>query len=256
MPGWPVLMAGTISKSNELVNVYAGHLESNYRKINEFNLLNTLREPAHIQKSKLVDHYFQQTYSFSRAYFYGEGKAKLPESFIADQEDAISRIKLEASLIIAGFIPESAFLEGTKGPRPFLCVVDDTQSITGTTDEVTLEYEYAAIGSGRYPAISNLFRRSQDSMNSLIQTLYNVYEANCLSDKVPGVGREFANIDVLYSDGSIKSVNEEGYKYLESLFKRFGPKSVDTKKIEFKQEFLEPFEDDSNPPASGDSSKS
>ena len=240
-PGWPVLMAGTISKSYELLNVYAGHLASNYQKIDEFNLLTSLREPAHIQKCKLVDHYFQQTFSFSRSYFYGQGKEKLPEKFIADQEEVISRIKLEASLIIAGYIPETDFLKGGKGPRPFLCVVDDTQSVSGA-DEVTIEYEYAAIGSGHYPAISNLYRREQDSVNSLIQTLYNVYEANCLSDKVPGVGREFVKIDVLYSDGSLKSVSEAGYKYLKSLFKKYGPKHVDAKKIEFKEDFIEPYD--------------
>jgi hypothetical protein len=248
-PGWPTLVAGTIPKGHELVNVYAEYLDAHYNEINEFNLVEYLRKPVHIQKLRLVDHYFQQTFSFTSAYFYGEGKTKLPESFILEQEVAVSRIKLEASLIIAGFIAEGNFLDGTKAPRPFLCVVDEDRLVTGTED-VTLESEYDAIGSGHYPAISNLYRRSQDSINSLIQTLYNVYEANCLSDKVPGVGREFVNIDVLYADGSIKSVSDAGYKYLKGLFRKFGPKPIKSEQIEFKQDFLEAFDTGNDDPES------
>jgi hypothetical protein len=239
--GWPVMMAGIIPKANELVNIYAEYLNEHYKEINEFNLIKHLREPVHIQKLRLIDHYFQQTFAFTREYFYGKGKSRLPESFILDQETAISRIKLGASLLIAGFVPESDFIDGTKPIRPFLCVVDEDR-ITEGTEGVALEAEYDAIGSGYHPAISNLYRREQDSTNSLIQTLYNVYEANSLSDKVPGVGREFLNMDVLYSDGTIKSVSKKGYKYLKGLFKKFGPKEVNAKKLEFQEEFIEPYD--------------
>lgn len=236
--GWPTLIAGTISKANELLRVYAGYLSEHFHEIDEFNILDHLRKPAHLQKQKLVDHYLQKTFSFGRDYFHKEGKHKLPESFITAQQDVISRITLDASLIIAGFMEESDFVEGRKEPRPFLCVVDDLK--TGV-DEVTLESEYAAIGSGNYTALSTLYRRVQDSIDSLGRTLYNVYEANCLSDKVPGVGKKYLNIDILYADGTIKTLSDEGYEYLKELFEKYGPKRISEKKIEFKESFVEPF---------------
>jgi hypothetical protein len=236
-PGWPALMAGTISRAGELLNVYAEYLAKNFAGIDEFNLLDQLRKPAHIQKARLVDHYLQQTFSFNRAYFHGDGKNKLPEDFMRIQQEIISRIKLEASLIIAGYIEESIFAENTKAERPFLCVIDDD---TGK-DEVALEYEYAAIGSGSYPALSSLYRREQHSTNSLARTLYNVYEANCLSEKVPGVGRNIIKIDVLFPGGKVKSFTPSGYKYLRTKFLKYGPQRFREKDMEFKEEFVKPI---------------
>jgi hypothetical protein len=50
--GWPTLLAGTISKANELLNVYAGYLSEHFHEIDEFNILDHLRKPAHLQKQK------------------------------------------------------------------------------------------------------------------------------------------------------------------------------------------------------------
>ena len=246
--GWPVLMAGTLTRANELLNVYAGYLSQHDKGINEFNLLDHMRKPAHIQKAKLVDHYLEQAFSFNRAYFYGDGKTKLPEEFVSRQQDMISRIKLDASLLIAGFIAESDYSNGTVNQRPFLCVVDDSKSAFGIED-VTLEYEYEAIGSGAGTALSMLFRREQESTDSLPCTIYNLYEANCMSDKVPGVGRDILNVDVLYSDGKMKTLTEDGYKYLRARFKKFGPKPINAQDIELKPDFLEPYSPERTDPS-------
>jgi hypothetical protein len=244
--GWPTMIAGTLTKADDLLNVYAGYLAQHFVEINEFNLLDHLRKPAHIQKGKLVDHYLQQAFSFNRSYFYGDGKTKLPEEFILRQQDAIGRIKLDASLIISGFLPETDFARNTVEPRPFLCVVDDTRSSMGV-EEVFIEHEYDAIGSGSGTALSMLFRREQDSIDSLACTVYNVYEANCMSDKVPGVGRFFVNIDILYLNGTMKTLTEDGYKYLKQKFKSYGPNKIKEKDLEMKEDFLEPFPEGSKP---------
>ncbi|HEY3927341.1 MAG TPA: hypothetical protein VGL89_03095 [Candidatus Koribacter sp.] len=245
--GWPVLCAGVISSSNALVNVYAGYLEKNFDKITEFTLMDHLRVPAHVQKAKLVDHYLQQSFSFNRAYFYGQGKSKLPEEFVARQQDAISRIKLEASLIICGFMDERDYVTNTVNKLPFICVVDDTRSSNGV-EEVMLEYEYDAIGSGSATALSMLYRREQDSTDSLASTLYNVYEANGMSDKVPGVGKSFINLAVLYRDGHLEAVTEDGYKYLKKQFTRFGPKRTKEDSFTVNSGFLEPYDFQTNQP--------
>jgi hypothetical protein len=103
-----------------------------------------------------------------------------------------------------------------------------------------LEYEYDAIGNGCYPALSNLYRREQDSLNPLAQTLYNVYKANVLGDKVPGVGKEFIKINILYSDGTLKTFTNDGYTYLRRRFLKYGPQPIKAGEIEFKDDFVEP----------------
>jgi hypothetical protein len=90
--GWPTLVAGTISRANELINVYAGYFKEHEGEIHEFNLIDHLRKPAHLQKEKLVDEYLRQTYSFDRSHFYGPGSTALPETFLSTVTENISRI--------------------------------------------------------------------------------------------------------------------------------------------------------------------
>jgi hypothetical protein len=236
--GWPTLVAGTISRANELINVYAGYFKDHEGEINEFNLIDHLRLPAHNQKEKLVEEYLRQTYAFDRAYFYGSGGSSLPETFVSAVTENISRIKLDGSLLVAGFINETDFDSGDISPRPFLGVIDETTDVSGSQEYVRLEYEFAAIGSGQYTALSSLYRREQDSTNSLRRTLYKVYEANRLSEKVPGVGEEYIAMYILYSDGRVEELTTEGYKYLRDLYKKFGPQKIDSKKFLNKREFF------------------
>lgn len=258
--GWPTLIAGVITKANDLVEVYAEYLASHFAEITEFNLKDKLRIPAHTQKERLVDEYLRQTYAFSREYFNNKGKKVLPESFMSTALDDVSRIKLDGSLIISGFFGESDFYSGEMKQRPFLAVVDEYTDVKGSQEYVRLESAFAAIGTGSYTALSTLYRRRQQSTDSLVRTLYNVYEANRLSEEVPGVGKEFLSIDVLHEDGKMESMTDAGYKYFRALYeKKYGPREIKEKdKLEILPEFLEPFDAPATPPkpSAPDSSQS
>jgi hypothetical protein len=240
--GWPTLVAGTISRANELINVYAGYLNEHETEITEFNLIDHLRIPTHLQKEKLVDEYLRQTYSFDRPYFYGAGSTALPETFVSAVTENISRIKLDGSLIIAGFSNETDLDSGEVSPRPFLAVVGEITDVSGSQEYVRLEYEFAAIGSGQYTALSSLYRREQDSGNSLRRTLYKVYEANRLSEKVPGVGEKYIALYTLHSDGHVEELTKAGYDYLSDLYDEFGPQKIDGKKLLDNKEFFQPLD--------------
>jgi hypothetical protein len=241
--GWPTLIAGTISKANDLVNVYAEYLAEHLAEINEFNLLAHLRKPTHIQKENLAEEYLRQTYAFDRDYFYGKGKRVLPETFISSVTENLARIKLDASLIICGFWQETDFCTNKLSPRPFLAVVDDYADVSSSQEYVRLEYEFAAIGTGSYTALSTLYRREQDSTDSLARTIYNVYEANRLSEQVPGVGKEFLTIDVLYPSGRMVSLTKDGYEYLRKQYGKYGPRAIREKaKFEMNADFFEAFD--------------
>jgi hypothetical protein len=235
-PGWPVMVAGNISKAGDLSDVYSEYLDAHFSEINEFNLKDQLRIPAHLQKERLVDEYLRQTYGFSREYFYGTGMSTLPETFVSSVIDRISRIKLDASLLIGGFVKVPQYDSDKPLTRPFLAVVDDVSNVS-----VSLEYEFAAIGSGDYSALSSLYRRKQDSTDSLERTLYNVYEANRLSENVPGVGKEFLLMHILHPDGRLEAVSADGYEHLGCLYTEFGPQEIDVEKLSLQEDFFTPL---------------
>jgi len=203
------------------------------------------RPPSHSSphpEGALVDEYLRQTYAFDRKYFFDKSKNLMPETFISAVAGDIARIKLEGSLIISGFADEADFYAGGKQRQSFLAVIDEDTDVTGTQEYVRMESEFAAL--------STLYRRRQQSTDSLVRTLYNVYEANRLSEEVPGVGKEFLSIDVLHTDGKMESMTDAGYKYFRALYeKKYGPREIKEKdKLEILPEFFEPFDAPPTPP--------
>lgn len=129
---------------------------------------------------------------------------------------------------------------------PYFFVVQDSQD---HEDVVRPEDNFASIGSGSYVAIPALHQREQEDSNSLLETIYNVYEAKRLSQIVPGVGLA-TSIDVLYPDGTTWEWSDELADRCKWLFDRLGPKlRLSEKKAkdyfgEFKDSYLEPLDED------------
>jgi hypothetical protein len=174
----------------------------------------------------------------SYSYFLEHGKDRLPEDFFRDRISYISRIKLQASLIIAGFIRGEEIGDFESGLFPVICVVEDNEE---HEDVVREEVHFASIGSGSWVANASLYNRGVHDEMSVLGAVYAVFEAHRWSEKVPGVG-ESISISILEPPGVLRSLSDEGYEYCESLWKKFGPKEV--KKIhkslfELKEEYLE-----------------
>jgi hypothetical protein len=239
--GWPTLIAGTIHKANSLVNEYALYFHEHFSEVTEFNLEHHLRQPLHVQKKKLADEYLRQTYTFDTEYLYGRGASALPESLFTKISDEVTKIRIGASLIIAGFIDETYFQDATIEARPFLGVVSDSGDGMDP-DYVQVERDFASIGSGNFAATTSLYRREQNSSDSLCRTIYNVYEANRLSENVPGVGKGLIDISILHQDGHMEGVSEAGYEHLQKLYADYGPRPIkDEKMFELESEFTEPY---------------
>jgi len=251
-PGWAVLVAGELDRADDLLRVYAEYFSRPSVVVNERNILVHFRRPAAIQKRRLVDDYLLQSFAFDFKYLKHNAKS-LPELFVTEQMAAVNRVRLKSALIMAGFVKETYFNTGTVEPTPFLIVADENTDENGTRDEVVRQSEYAAIGSGAQAALSTLYRRQQSSTDSLMRTLYVLYEANKLSEKIPGVGREFINLDVLYPDGKLRRLSDDGYEKMIELYGKFGPKTIDgLKKDWFVAEdkfFDKPIEPKPSPPS-------
>jgi hypothetical protein len=237
--GWPALTADVLYHADALIGVYANHLAE--LELTGDNILEEMKVPAEKYKAVLANDYIQQSLGISYEYFLEHGKERFPEDVFREKMDEINRIKLGASLIIAGFGKVKKIGPYEEGIQSFLCVVQDSDD---HKDVVRLETDFATIGSGGYVASASLYSRSQHWEMPLLYTIYSVYEAHkAAGGKVPGVGHHYS-IDVL-RPGEIKSLSDAGYDYCDKLYSRFGPRPIEKRhkdKFEMRDEFLEPFD--------------
>lgn len=144
---WPALTAGNSSQIEEMLRLYRSHLSRT--SLTENNYLDEFKEPAKQFKGVLAEDYIQQLLGVSYSYFLEYCKVRFPDDFFRDRTTEVSRIKIQASLIIAGFLPGSSIGNVRGGLFPVICVVEDDAAHTNVVREET---HFASIGSGTWIA--------------------------------------------------------------------------------------------------------
>jgi len=245
---WVALLAGNTARAEELCLRYEYYLRDH--TLTEENLTKEVRNVFHAYKRELANSYLQTTYGISFDYLVNGGKDKLGEQFTATCLDQISRLRVGAELIIAGFASVSDYVDDTTLQSPILCAVSENHD----GDVAISEEDFAVIGSGCNAARTMLFYRDQESGMQLMDTIYTVLEAKTMSRAVPGIG-ESVSIEVMYPDRPMMSISDAGYERCVKMFARFGPRSIydvrnREKWFEFKPEYLAPLTEPVTTPAS------
>lgn len=243
--GWSALIADTANRDEELVALYEKDFMgiSKFEFANDAELFAAMKKPAQQYKANLANEYISHMLGMSYAEFLKADN--IPEEFVTKRLDEVSNIKLGAALILSGFVEMQDYISKKKEKNAYLFVVEDDE---GHQDVVRTEDNFAVIGSGRHVAVPALTQRELDSSQSLMETIYCVYEAKKLAEVVPGVG-EHTSIDVFEASGKTWSISDKGYDHCKRLFRRLGPrlKLSDKRKKELfkmKHDFLEPFDKD------------
>jgi 20S proteasome alpha/beta subunit len=221
--GWPCLIAGSVSKADELVETYERHLEK--KTLTRLTLVQELKIPLQQRKTEIANEYVQRILGISYSEFLRDGLRQLPQEFFQQTVNAIANLGLECDLIIAGCLQDESGDHLTEIFR------------TDLWGNLFRENDFSSIGSGANVASAALFQREHTSSADLMTTLYHLYEAKRLGEVSPGVGTQ-TSLDVLFSDGTVREVTEECFKYLEKLYRRFGPRPVSSK-LQFKADFLD-----------------
>lgn len=234
---WVALLAGNTARAEELCLRYEYYLRDH--TLNEKNLTVECRRVFHGYKRELADSYLKTTYGFPFDYLVGSGKEKLGEQFTATCLDQISRLRVDAELIVAGFALVSDYIDETTTLNPMLCAISENHD----GDVVVSEEDFAVIGSGCNAARTMLYYREQENNMSLMETIYTVAEAKAMTRTVPGIGSSFS-VDVMYPDRPMTSLTPAGFARCSQLFDRFGPRTIygiknRDKWFEFKSEYLE-----------------
>lgn len=219
---WVALIAGSTSRADELCL----RLEYSFRSIpfDEQNVANQIRKVYGDYKRDLADSYLKSKYGFSFETLVDKGVAAFGEKFVNDCFSDISQLSVGVELIVAGFVETFDYDDQETGIYPILCTLSEVSE----NDPVSLEDEFCAVGSGANSARAVLCARGLNAANPLMQTVYTVYEAKTMSENVPGVGRTYS-IDILESDGTLRTISDTGAHRLEELFSRFGPRPIPEK---------------------------
>jgi hypothetical protein len=233
--GWVAVYSGSDPRAEELCVRFENHIKRT--PFTEENIVDEARTVFHEYKKSLTESYFNTKYGVPYSFIVNHGMEKFGEAFVRDCLDQATRILVGVELIIVGFVEVVDYEDSKTWRAPMIVLV--SESTDG--DVVSLENEFAAIGSAANTARTMLFLRNQDSNDSLMETIYAVFEAKTLSETVPGIGESYS-IDVMSEDGSVMDISEEGAERCKVLFSRFGPKSRTQKTqhwFEMKESYLE-----------------
>ena len=203
-----VLTAGS---QREILS-FIPHLEKYFKdapQIDETNVAVLLIDALNHRKREKVEEYVQGQYAITYDEFKDIGKDKFPADLYREALGKISRIKIDASCIVGGFY---------YGQFPLLVTADENS-------RVTIAEDFAIIGEGEYLAAASLLQREHSDVNDLASTIYAVYEAKKLAERVGSVGR-YTTISIMYPNGTLGRVNTDGKNYLDQVYQKYGPQRL------------------------------
>jgi 20S proteasome alpha/beta subunit len=209
---WAAMYAGTISRADELGNLYIDHLKG--KELDKQSALEELRKPPQVLKRRLVEEFIQNTLAMSYEDFLSRGPS-LPSSLYETIASEISRIEIGCQLLLIP-IPASTV-------RLFFTV-----DVNGC---VYPEHNFAAIGSGSANALAWLHYRNHSEFESIDRTLLHVWESKRFSENAPGVGK---NTAMGWIEDTAKDHQIINFEAFEKQWKKYGPKSTKDMKIDLK----------------------
>lgn len=207
---WCSAFAGPMARVNDLVATYQRALAG--KSLSEASVYDELRGPAEAQKAAIVEAFVRMRLGISYEEFLN---TKWPEETVNRILQDIENQRLEAQLLIAGFI----------GSEPYLFTVNE-----GGNERLERHNQFAAIGSGAVLASSMLFHRRHHEWRRFDHALYAVYEAQRFGQSAPGVGSTNVHLVVLRPDQRGKKmpmfVRKAGLSKLDQLFSAYAPKDI------------------------------
>lgn len=159
-------------------------------------------------KQLLLDEYFDLKYGLTYESF-RRGAHLFPEASHMREVEKARDTDLNAELLIVGFV---------KGEPLLLTVHSDW--------EVTIDEKFGAIGkSAEVAAISLLARGGDELDRPLDETIYSLYEAKRVTEKLEGVSEQTV-LTVYGGDGTIKQISAQVEAHLSKLYATYGPRPL------------------------------
>jgi hypothetical protein len=209
---WCVMVGGNnLFHAKELSDRYRQLFQRERDKINVDNLLELLRQPPQEMRRMLADSYTRHALAISYEEFLDPDTA-ISKDMRRGMELEIGQQQIEAELVLMGVVDRHLVV---------------AKYLNGV---VSIEEDFAAIGSGSPLAESFLFLRSQNRASPLAETIYAVYEAKRIGELAPGVGKT-THIFVMALNIEDKPFfttlnTEDDMELLEKQLRKFGPQPL------------------------------
>lgn len=207
-PNWVALTAGNKTMADALVRSCRTAVAS--ETLTEDTILPILERVARKLLVARKDAYVFATLGVTYADFLNRTCTQFPESVVTATFSEIRKMRIDASLIVAGFVPKG------KSVKPLICKIDRNGG-------VSISEHFECSGEGQVVASPTLLRREYNSSVSLMDAAYRLYEAKKLSEVYTSVSED-TSVDILYPDGKLEQFSDSGHDKLISMFKTFGPK--------------------------------
>ena len=206
--GWYCLIAGDEGDILAISRLYRAEFLKASSDL-RFDTLGThLQAPMFKRKAMLADEYTRLHHAMSYEDFLNTGKDRLPDDIFRESSYEIKNLRLNAEVIVAGILHEAGEIHWSD-----------------SKGKIRAAANFAAVGSGEYLAASSLLQRNQNSAMSLATTLFNVYEAKRLAQKVGSVG-PYSMLSVLTKAGKAETVAKTIRDQLDGLCSEYGSKPV------------------------------
>jgi len=212
-PDFFALLAGTLSDAGEFARLVRSRL-STEKPADQSALLRQIRAAVRDFKHAMAETHIETAIGISYDEFRRKGKKTLPEDLYRSLCWEIRNQQTDVELLIAGFLPVPG-----KPERLIPAIVKVSFGKVWYSDN------FAVAGSGAGIAEPALFHRNQNSLDTFEATVYQVYEAKCLAERSPGVGRRLIML-VLRPKQRPLVLTEPGIKFLDKQVKRFSPRRL------------------------------
>lgn len=208
-PNWRVLTAGEQPAIVSLLKCFKRAVTPT-SVVSAENVDGLIKSAAVARKSEIANEIVGAKFGLSFERFIQIGKDRFPPDIFYGVLKEIEMTSLGAEFIIAGFIDGSNEL--------YVCE---------QSGRVFPTEHFAAVGEGGYLATAALLRRGQNIGNSLIGTIYNVYEAKRAAEAIGSVG-QLTLLTVVQPDGTVRKMSAAMQTWLTNKHVELGPKPVPT----------------------------
>jgi hypothetical protein len=204
---WGALLAGNISRAEELVSIYSNVLPKT--PIPPSEIAETLRLGPAEFKQRLAKEYVNATLGMSLEDFLVRGSTALPKSLFESTANDIARMQLDCQLILIPAV-EQLFNYHIR-----MWVVEGDGTLAQFND-------FAAIGSGAAAATTWLHFRSQNRFETRKNTIRNLLEAKKFGENAPGVGKQ-THMLVIKPAGKSGGLLADN-RTVDRIWRQFGPR--------------------------------
>jgi 20S proteasome alpha/beta subunit len=143
------------------------------KDIDETNACDLVRKALQGRRLEKIEELIQSRFSISYSELRDTGKIKLPDDTFRSAMSDVEMMEVRAEFLAVGYA------------YTFPMIIK-----TDKHCHAVIRENFAAIGEGAYLAQASLLRREHDSMRTLADTLYNVFEAKKFAEGAPTVGKK------------------------------------------------------------------